>query len=244
MVTPTKIFQKLSKYFENTTTFSKITVFDASSPEYNLVDLDDMETENIKQRFLNLTHLDVSNNSLSIMRIRGYIYLDFLKATQNMITKVELNLPKLRKLNLSQNMIEKIFELNNLPNLEELRLNKNSISRITYEDFKPVKNSLLILEVSQNKIDYMSVKEFHDFCEQFGRNMKRIRSLSISTNVFTSNRVYKDYQQVIISTSENLKLINGRPIDQLERSNINCKNLIDKMQEFEKDFSKENRGKN
>jgi len=61
-------YQKLGEYFKNTTTFSKITAFDASPPEYNLVDLDDMESENLRQRFINLTYLDVSKNSLSIGR--------------------------------------------------------------------------------------------------------------------------------------------------------------------------------
>jgi hypothetical protein len=236
-------YQKLGEYFKNTTTFSKITAFDASPPEYNLVDLDDMESENLRQRFINLTYLDVSKNSLSIMRLRGYVYLDFLKATENMISKVELNLPKLKKLDLSQNMIEKLFELNNLPNLEELRLNKNSISKITYEDFKPVKNSLLVLEINQNKIDFLSVKEFTDFSDQFGRNMKRIRALSLTNNAFTFKRIYKDYQLVIIHYTENIKILNGKTVEPTERMNINFKEVFEKMQDLEKDFSKENRGK-
>lgn len=233
--------QKITEAFPPSKSYKNILSLDFSAKKFNLIDLNELETSlDYRQMFTNITSLDATRNSLSMLRLKGYNSLEKIKACDNIISKVELNLVKLKRLDLSVNLIGKIFELNSIPNLEELCLNKNVITRISYEDFKPVKSSLAILELEQNKIEFQNAKEFFEFFETFGRNMKKLKSLLISGNTFSNSDVYKDYAFYIIHTCRYLKILNSKTIDSLdsEETIINISNLKKKIIEKEKSSDK------
>jgi hypothetical protein len=210
---------------------------DFTDPQYNLVDIEELDKkEEFKKRYANIVSLDLSKNSLSVLKLKGYNNLERIKASENLITKVELNLGSLKKLDLSMNLITKLFEMNSIPNIQELILNKNSITKISYEDFKPVKSSLKILEIGNNKIDFASVKEFFEFTELFGKNMKCLKSLNISDNFFNSqhNKVYKDYSYVLLHYCHKMEILNNKAVDEIDQTRHNIHLIKDKMQKNEK----------
>ena len=67
---------------------------------------------------------DLVENYISKMNLKGLLNLEELIAPENMINEVSINLYKLRKLNLSSNLINKFPSLNGCPNLKELYLGK------------------------------------------------------------------------------------------------------------------------
>ena len=216
-----------------------VLTLDLSDKKYEIKDLDELDSNlEYRQYFLHLNILDVQNNRLSYLKLIKFNYLEKLSANGNMISKVDLNLPKLKKLNLSSNMLDRIPELTQCPNLEELRLDKNSISKITYEDFKCIKATVTTIELTMNKIDFAKAKEFFDFAEVFGKNMKRLRSLNISKNPFATNKIYnKEYTNVFVFYCESLNAIDNKTIDSTEKKMskqiISTKN---KILEAEKEF--------
>ena len=96
-----------------------------------------------------LVSLNISNNYLSKLTLKNFIRLSFLTANSNMIGECNLVLPRLRKLNLSSNMLKKVPLLIFTPELVELNLSKNLIDKVTIGDLNPVKknfrNSELII---------------------------------------------------------------------------------------------------
>ena len=229
-------YQKLSEAFPKTNSYKEILNLDLSSDKYNILNLDELEKDSdYRQIYSQINFLDLSKNSLSILRLKSYNNLEKIIAIENHITKVELSLPRLKKLDLSCNFINKLFELNSVTSLEELILNKNSISKITSEDFKPIKSTLITLEVMNNHIDFSSVKVFYEFIESFGKSMKKLKNLNINYNNFSNSRVYRDYQYVILNFCPNLKTLNNNAIDisalEDEKKDINIiKNQMIKLE--------------
>jgi hypothetical protein len=232
------MYQKISEAIDiNKPDYVNYLSLDFTDPQYNLVDIEELDKrEEFKKRYQNIVTLDVSKNSISVLKLKGYNCLEKIKASENLITKIELNLQNLKKLDLSMNLITRMFEMNSIPNIEELNLNKNSITRISYEDFKPAKSSLKILEIGNNKIDFSSVKEFFEFVELFGKNMKCLKSLNISDNFFNSphNKIYKDYSYVFIYYCHKLEVLNNKAVDEIDQTRYNIHIIKDKMQKSEK----------
>ena len=178
---------------------------------YQLVDISKLETESYKKIYGEIKILKLDNNKLSSLTLKGYDKLEILLAPNNHISQVNLCLPALRELNLSRNFIKKMFELINLPNLRKLYLSQNSIKTISFDSFKSVKKTLSVLDLNENLIEFNEVKEFFNFCENFGPYMKELLTLSLTGNPFTLKKKYKDtYQSYIVYSFPKLQILNGR----------------------------------
>ena len=178
---------------------------------YKLVDISKLETESYKKVYGEIKILKLDNNKISSLTLKGYDKLEILSAPNNHISQVNLCLPALRELNLSRNFIKKMFELINLPNLRKLILSQNSIKIISFDSFKSVKKTLSVLDLSENLIEFNEVKEFFNFCENFGPYMKELVTLSLTGNPFTLKKKYKDiYQSYIVYSFPKLQILNGR----------------------------------
>ena len=183
--------------------------------------------------FRSLTFLNLNDNCISILKLKGYNFLETLQASNNQISVVEIDLPALRILDLSKNNIKKMFELNNLGSLRELILSQNSISEISYDAFKSVKATLNKLDMSENLIEFSNVKEFFNFTETFG--MKELLVLNLENNPFCNKKKYKDFYQNLIKVNfKSLQVLNGRDIGLRANLDINPKVIKEKMLEQEK----------
>lgn len=81
----------------------------------------------------NLLTLDISSNALtdidSVLSVQnGFKRLRTLKASHNLITKADLDLPTLISLDLSSNQLERLLRLEGIRNVEELNLSRNQIN--------------------------------------------------------------------------------------------------------------------
>jgi len=248
------IKQKLSEIYDKATLENyKEELFLKLNDEtkYNLVDLEELEEQEkdskeyqkYRDKFSKITNMDVSNNSLAVLNLKNYNFLEKITATKNKIIKVELVLQKLTYINLSNNMLTKIFELNSVPNLQTLNLSHNSILKVHYEDFKPVKFTLKTVQLDHNKINFDSVKEFIDFFELFGKNIKQIVAFGISMNPFTMETIYNDYYSYILASFANVefKILNGKTISQDDKDKVkDAKELKERILSREKDDSRKN----
>lgn len=211
-----KVYQHLSEAFPKINSYKNIISLDLSEDKFNLLDLEELDKDfDYRTIYACINIIDLTKNSLTLLKLKGFNNLESVIARENYINKVELNLPRLKKLDLSNNMINKIFELNSINSLEELKLNKNLIERITWEDLKPVKNSLTTLEIASNKINFNSVREFFDFIEQFGKSMKKLKTFNITGNNFTSSKIYRDYSLVITHYCQTVKVLNNKAVEQI-----------------------------
>lgn len=175
--------------------------------KFNLVNIDIFQKQEFVKNYKDLLLLTVDDNSIPKLILKGYNKLDEISATNNLITRVELNLSKLTKLNLSNNFITEMFDLNLTPSMKELILRENSIKTIRWEDFRPVKNSLEKFDISLNKIDFVDCNKFLDFAKNFGKFMKKLDSFNIMGNPFSQKSIYKDYSTIFIFYIEaNLEL--------------------------------------
>ena len=178
---------------------------------YELTNINVLNTKPYQTLYKYLQYLNISYNHISILKLYGYQNLTDLLANNNYITKIELLLPCLSKLDLSTNNITQMFDLSNIPNLKELILKKNSLSEINYENFIPVKNSLEILDISENLIKFKKVKHFLNMADNFGSFFGSLQIFNISKNPFCSKENYRsDYENYLIASLENLKKLNGR----------------------------------
>ena len=219
--------------------YKKITHLELVSKDkvrYQLVNIDQFEREEYKKIYKYIVHLNINDNNISILKLKGYNALDTLLASNNQISTVDLNLPSLLVLDLSKNNIRKMFELINLPSLRELVLCQNSISEISYDTFKSVKRTLTKLDLSENLVQFSNVKEFFNFTETFGPNMKELAVLQLDKNSFTGRKQYKDYYQHLIKASfPKLQVLNFRDVGlKVNKEEINVKIIKEKMLELEK----------
>ncbi len=68
------------------------------------------ERDKYKNIYKFLTFLNLNDNCISILKLKGYNFLETLQASNNQISVVEIDLPALRILDLSKNNIKKMFE--------------------------------------------------------------------------------------------------------------------------------------
>jgi len=174
-----------------------------------LKDLNDLE---ISQNMLvHVKSLNVSDNLIPKLRLRNFENIETLDASKNMISEVILSLRKLKTLNLSYNLIPKIFDLKELPNLEKLDLSYNIIEKISLKDFITLKKNLYELDLSFNKINL----EAYDFISFFeGMKNFNIKKLNIKENPFlTKNPALKNIYKVYISLCiQNIETVDGDSI--------------------------------
>ena len=216
--------------------YKKITHLELVSKDlikYQLLNIDQFAMDKYKNIYKFLTFLNLNDNCISILKLKGYNFLETLQASNNQISVVEIDLPALRILDLSKNNIKKMFELNNLGSLRELILSQNSISEISYDAFKSVKATLNKLDMSENLIEFSNVKEFFNFTETFG--MKELLVLNLENNPFCNKKKYKDFYQNLIKVNfKSLQVLNGRDIGLRANLDINPKVIKEKMLELEK----------
>lgn len=232
------VYQHLKDAFPNTNSYSKAISLDLSSDKFNLLNLEELDKDkNIEYKiyFSSINYLNASKNSLTFIKLKGYNNLETIIATENYISKVELNLSKLKFLDLSNNMLSKIFEMNSINNLEVLILNKNIITKISCEDLSAVKNTLTHLELNNNKISFSSVNEFCTFFDGFRKIMKKLQILDLNSNIFSNNRVFKGYEVIVADYIQSLTKLNEKQIDRTTPiSNNEIEKIIAKMIENEK----------
>ena len=239
-----KTITHLQEKPENPSEYKMITVLEYISTEkviYNLVSIKELDNKWYKEKYQNLKHLNISNNSLPILKLKDYKYLETILASNNQIYEVELNLPSLSKLDLSRNNLKRMFDLSNIKYLTELNLSQNSIRELSFDLFKSVKATLSVLDLSENLIEFNDVKEFFNFAETFGKSMKELTVFNVDGNPFTNKKKYKDnYQSLIRANFLNLKILNSRDIaiksskNEMHNMQINQKLLKEKMLEMEK----------
>lgn len=210
------------------------TFLDFSSKEkYNLVNVEYFEENEFKKEYKDLMLLNLDNNSISKLVVKGFNKLDTISSCRNLITSVDLNLNRLTKLYLNNNLLWEIPELDFIPNLRELSLAENSITALKVILFKPVKGTLEKLDLSQNKIDFNSCSEFIETAKNFGKNMKKLSSFNIIGNPFCEKRPYKDYSIILISHFDNLDLFNNKDTLGVKKSPETLENLEKKMLSLE-----------
>ena len=66
------------------------TTLDFSKPEFNLVSIDELDDTNFIKEYKNLLDLNISNNSIPMLSLKGYNKLESIMANNNLIIKVEL----------------------------------------------------------------------------------------------------------------------------------------------------------
>jgi len=221
--------------------FAKTLILDLSDTKYQLSDIDDLERDPEYRRIFSLINtLNISQNRVSILILNNYQYLEKINASNNILSKVQFSLARLKKLDLSGNMLDKVPDLSGTPNIEELRLEKNSILRIFYEDFKMIRSTLNTLDMSSNKIDFPRVKDFFDFIEIFGKNMKKLKAFNIERNNFSLSKIYnQDYHMIIIYYCENLNSLNSKNVENTERENSKLfSNFKQRILNNEKNYGK------
>ena len=156
-----------------------------------------------------LVSLNISNNYLSKLTLKNFIRLSFLTANSNMIGECNLVLPRLRKLNLSSNMLKKVPLLIFTPELVELNLSKNLIDKVTIGDLNPVKKTLEVLNLSFNRINFDSVNDFISLAD--GLKFYNLKDFSIQGNKFIeSNQILANsYKTLLVLALKQLVTLNG-----------------------------------
>lgn len=235
----TNAITKLPPIPKDYSEFKKITHLELVSKDkvkYQLVNIEQFNSDDYKRIYKYLVHLNINDNNISKLELKGYNALETLLASSNQITYVDLNLPSLLVLDLSKNNIRKMFELINLPSLRELVLCQNSITEISYDTFKSVKRTLTKLDLSENFVQFSNVNEFFNFTETFGPSMKELAVLQLDKNPFTGRKQYKDYYPQLIKASfPKLQVLNFRDIGlKANKEEINIKMIKEKMLELEK----------
>ena len=108
--------------------------------KFKLRDITDI---NDKVMFLkNIQKIDISNNYISKLILKKFPILSIIIASKNMISEVNLDLPKLKILNLNYNLVRTIPDFTKTPEITELNLSRNLISKITIIEFQKLKQSI------------------------------------------------------------------------------------------------------
>ena len=205
--------------------------------KFKLKDISDI---NDKAMFLkNVQKIDISNNYISKLKLKKFPILSTLIASKNMISKVNLDLPKLKILNLSYNLLRTVPYFGKTPEITELNLSRNLITRITLNDFQKLKH-LTKLDFSYNRIDFDSVNDFISLVD--GLKFFDITEFSIQGNIFNekNNALINSYKSLLNLSFKKLLKLNGEPITFSEGLIVNQEEIIKQML-LEQDF--QNRSK-
>ena len=158
----------------------------------------------------------MSNNSIDKLDsvLSAFGTLQTIIATNNLITKVDLNLPNLKELDLSRNYLKKIPNLSEIPKLERLLLGFNEIT----SGFNELNSSryLMVLDLSFNRIN-MSPADMKKFIENLQR-IENLNSLKVYNNPFCDN--IQQYEYYFISLIPSLKSLNNEAISDEQKFNI------------------------
>jgi Ran GTPase-activating protein (RanGAP) involved in mRNA processing and transport len=148
--------------------------------KFKLRDISDI---NDKVMYLkNIQKIDISNNYISKLILKKFPILSIIIASKNMISEVNLVLPKLKILDLSYNLVKTIPDFTKTPEITELNFSRNLISRITINDFSKLKQSLTKLDLSYNRINFDLVNDFISLVD--GLKFFDLTEFSIQGNLF------------------------------------------------------------
>jgi hypothetical protein len=169
------------------------------------------QNKEINQRASNL---DISINQLDKLIISKEFYpllLD-LNASRNLLKEVQLNLPTLITLDLSNNKLSSFPSLKQLVQLKNLYINDNELTTIEVSHIKDIK-SLMVFNISRNKINFSKVTMFLDLIAYIAEKLTCLEQLSIFDNPFTYGDIYKNYFFDYIANLSCLKELNNRKIN-------------------------------
>lgn len=169
--------------------------------------------------------LDGSDNELSefILTLKE-ASMKILYIQKNKINFLQLNIPTIIELNISNNKLYEFPDLNCLINLELLFLSKNNIENLDIKKFYKL-SELKIFEINNNQIHFFSVKEFKSCIENIAKNHKKIFSIVLDNNPFCHDEVFTQYYAYYISAifcskpNNTLKEINKIKINESENVN-------------------------
>lgn len=153
---------------------------------------DSLAEINLHKNFL--SSIDVLNHFRNLREIR---------ASDNYIQEINLNLQRLEVLDLNNNYICKFPILHSLPKISRLNLNTNKIFDFRV-DFKPPSSvSLFYLDIGSNLIDFSTNQEFYDFLDKM-KKLKNLKALIISNNPFADEKRFDQ----IVSQIPSLEIFN------------------------------------
>jgi len=124
-----------------------------------------------------------------------------------------LNLPTLKVLILTGNLIKHIDGLEETNSLSELILQKNEITELNYLGLPPEFPSLSKLDCSYNKIP---LEYFEELCKIL-QNLPALSELDLTGNEITLQKYYK-YN--IIQAKKNLKILDNMEIKGFVKQHI------------------------
>ena len=176
--------------------------------KFNLQDLDELEDN--KQYLTVLEKLDFSDNLVSRLKLKNFHNLISINGSRNTITEVNLILKRLTHIDLSHNMITKIFDLTNLPSLVHLNLSYNLISEIKINQLAAVQKTLKDLYLDYNVLDFNSSVDFISFCEGL-KGIFYLENLKLEGNLFIDRRpeLTKNYKILIAAMLPHLMILDG-----------------------------------
>jgi hypothetical protein len=201
--------------------------------KFNLQDLDDLE-EN-KQYLTVLEKLDFSDNLVSRLKLKNFHSLISINGSRNTISEVNLFLKRLTHIDLSHNMITKIFDLGNLPSLIQLNLSYNLISEIKINQLAAVQKTLKDLYLDYNVIDFNSSVDFISFCEGL-KGIFYLENLKLEGNLFIDRRpeLTKNYKILIAAMLPHLMILDAE-IFNMDRDLLKTDQIIKQILNDEKE---------
>ena len=209
-----------------------------SKEKFKLKSIDDLNERS--KELKHIQKIDVSGNYLSKIILKNFPSLNTFIASKNMIQEVHLNLPQLRILDLNSNLIKSIPDFSKTPQLRELNLSKNLISIIKLEDFKILKNTLIKLDLSYNKINFDSANEFISIVD--GLKFFDLLEFSIQGNLFNeqNDALKNSYKTFLKLNFKKLLLLNGEAVSSTEQLIVN-QDEVTKQMLLEQDFQNRNK---
>lgn len=200
----------------------------------------DFTTEQFKNEVTNhfseISHavlLDCSYNNIDILVLKNHKGIETVKASNNILYKVDLLLVRLKSLDLSYNKLKDIPNLSSLKQLQILLLNDNLIRKISFKSLEDI-NNLICLDLSRNKIRFESVEDFRLLGGTILQNFDQLDSLSFLENPFTFEIIYKDrYFDYYVNLLPSLTKMNHKIVTKIERNKDMPKSLIAGMLEKE-----------
>lgn len=182
---------------------------DFSSSRFDLENIEKLDVVNWRQ----VTSINFNHNSLERLDelLQKFSLLEYLTATNNLITQASLVFPNLLLLDLGSNYLREIPDMRGLPKLQRLILNSNEISS-RLEELQKTPH-LEYIDLSLNKLDMpkLQVEAF----VMYLKKLSKLKSIFVSDNKFT--RSFPNYESFFIKHLTHLFTINGRTIESRDR---------------------------